>query len=142
MAGRILVIEDDEHVLETVTDMLQSGGHEVIGLRFPDLALDVVAHERPDLILLDVMLSKTSGIDVADRLWLNGFGTTPLVAMSASIVMTDLARQTPFFQAVMRKPFDIDRLLAQVSEVLSEDASTLALPLVEHSPASRARDNS
>jgi DNA-binding response OmpR family regulator len=130
MAGRILVLEDDEHVLRMVQDMLRDEGYEAIGLRYPELVLDVVAQEEPDLVLIDVMLPKRSGIEVADQLWTNGFGATPIIAMSASTIMLDLARGTPFFQEVVRKPFDMDALLGDVRRVLSEHRPTLALPPV------------
>jgi CheY-like chemotaxis protein len=126
MAERILVIEDDRPVLEMMNDMLSSVGYEVIGLAYPDLVLEVVAHERPDLILIDIMLPVKSGIEVADQLWVNGFGTTPMIALSASSVMTDLARQTPFFERVMRKPFDMDELLCEMADVLAAHAPTSA----------------
>jgi CheY-like chemotaxis protein len=120
MAGPILVLEDDTQVLDTVTDVLRSAGYGVIGLRHPELVLEVVAHEPPDLILVDMMLPAQSGIDVADRLWVNGFGAAPMIAMSASGIMLDLARQMPFFDALIRKPFDIDTLLSTVDRALAD----------------------
>lgn len=120
MAGPILVIEDDHTVLEMMTDILKSSGYQVIGLAYPDLVLEVVSHERPDLILMDIMLPARSGIEVADQLWINGFGTIPIIALSASSVMTDLARQAPFFQRVLRKPFALEELLSSVADVVSD----------------------
>jgi len=131
-----MVIEDDRHVLEMLTDMLSTSGYEVIGLAYPDLVLEVVDHERPDLILIDIMLPKRSGIEVADKLWLNGFGTTPIIAMSASPVMNDLAHQTPFFVKVMRKPFDMDVLLGDVDRALADHIPTLESPGVDRSSMS------
>ncbi len=120
MTGRILVIEDDRNISEMLTDMLQSAGYEAIGLRHPDLVMEVVGHERPDLILLDVMLPRKSGIEVADQLWVNGFGAIPIIAMSASPIMIDLAGQTPFFESVLQKPFEMDAFLGEIHDVLRE----------------------
>jgi CheY-like chemotaxis protein len=127
MAGRILVVEDDRQILEMLTDMLRVDGHEVIGLAYPELVLEVVDHERPDLILLDIMLPKTSGIEVADQLWVNGLGAIPIIATSASSVMIDLAHQTPFFERVVRKPFEMEKLLETVGEVLRAYDPTVVL---------------
>lgn len=71
MAERILVVEDDRNILDMLTTMLEGAGYDVIGLGYPDLVLEVVGHERPDLILMDVMLPKRSGIEVADQLWVS-----------------------------------------------------------------------
>lgn len=122
ITGRILVVEDEQTVLQMTSELLASEGFEVIELRFPELVLEVVEHERPDLILVDIMLPERSGIEVADALWVNGFGTIPLIAMSASCVMADLAHASPFFQRVLRKPFDIDELLGAVQSVLSANS--------------------
>jgi CheY-like chemotaxis protein len=134
MVGRILVIEDDQQVLRMMTDLLESDGYEVIGLAYPDLVLQVVAHERPDLILMDIMLPKKSGVEVADQLWVNGFGATPMIALSASFIMADLARQSPFFECVLRKPFDMDELLGDVRTVLDAHAPT-SVPAEIETPA-------
>lgn len=120
MAGRMLVVEDDANISDMLGEMLRDVADEVILLRHPDLVLDVVAQEHPDVILIDVMLPKKSGVEVADQLWVSGFGTTPLIAMSASSVMLDLARHSPFFQRVLRKPLDMDELLQEVRDVMSE----------------------
>ena len=113
----ILVLEDDEHILQLLRDILESEGYSVVGLRHPELILDVMAREQPDLLLVDIMLPRRSGIEVADQLWTNGFGDIPMIAMSASTTMLDLARQMPFFQEVVRKPFDVVALLADVDRV-------------------------
>jgi DNA-binding response OmpR family regulator len=136
VAGKILVLEDDRYILELVKDILGYEGHEVIGLSYPDLILDVVTRERPDAIVIDIMLPKVSGIEVADKLWLNGFASIPLIAMSASTVMADLARQTPLFCTVMRKPFDMAELLGAVDQALSPLAtSTTPEYELQHRPA-------
>lgn len=133
MTGRILIIEDDPHILEMLTDMLESVGYKAIGLRYPELVLDVVSHERPDLILTDVMLPRSSGIEVADRLWINGYGTTPIIATSASGIMIDLACHTPFFERVLRKPFEMTELLDAVRDVISAHDPTFVEPSVAQS---------
>jgi DNA-binding response OmpR family regulator len=126
VAGKILVLEDDVYILELMKDILACDGHQVIGLGYPDLVLDVVGREKPDLIVIDIMLPKVSGVEVADRLWVNGFGSIPMIAMSASTIMLELARSTPFFCSVVRKPFDMVELLSEVELALA--AFSPALP--------------
>lgn len=129
MAARILVLEDDEHILQLITDILESEGYSVLGLRHPELILEVMAREQPDLLLVDIMLPRHSGIEVADRLWTNGFGDVPMMAMSASMIMLDLARQMPFFQEVVRKPFDMEMLLDDVDRVLRTCSPVQGVPI-------------
>jgi CheY-like chemotaxis protein len=75
----------------------------------------------PDLCLIDIMLSTTSGIEVAAELRDCGFVTTPLVAMSASSLMTQYAVESGLFQRVIEKPLDLDELVIMIDEFLEPD---------------------
>ncbi len=97
-------------------------GLDAVGISHPDVVLDVARHRAPDLFLIDVMLPKTSGIEVAEDLRRNGFAQTPMVALSASSIMQDLARHSGVFDGVLAKPFDIDRLLATIQEAVIDAA--------------------
>lgn len=128
MNKKILVVEDDDGVRQLLCDLGESAGYDVIGLPYPDLVLDVASHERPDLILVDMMLPRHSGVEIADKLHINGFGHIPIIATSASPIMRDLARQTSVFQAVVSKPFDVNVLLEVIHATIEAPAPLGTLP--------------
>ena len=76
-----------------------------VGTSQPDEALRLAYEIHPQLIIMDVMLSGASGIEVAVKLRDGAFGTTPIIAISASALMLDFARQMGAFDAYLTKPF-------------------------------------
>jgi two-component system cell cycle sensor histidine kinase/response regulator CckA len=66
--ARILIIDDNAHVRELLTVMLAPEGYELLTAASGKEALDLVAKQPPDLILLDVMMSDIDGYQVAARI--------------------------------------------------------------------------
>jgi two-component system OmpR family response regulator len=118
MAARILVLDDDLGLRTLVREVLEFAGHTVLA---PPHDGNVLAEARafePDLCIIDLMLTQTSGFDVADELRQGGFQDTPILAMSASDRLLRLSMQSGLFTAGIGKPFDIDRLLQEVDRLL------------------------
>lgn len=65
---RILVVEDEGDLREALTTMLESEGFEVIGAKDGTAALKFAFEEKPDLIILDLMLPFMSGQEVLQKL--------------------------------------------------------------------------
>ena len=68
MTGRVLVVDDDETVRDVVRRYLERDGHEVIVAGDGESALQLVAAQVPDLIVLDLMLPGIDGLEVCRRL--------------------------------------------------------------------------
>jgi putative two-component system response regulator len=66
--GRILVVDDDRANRRLMTRLLERAGHAVISTQDGGSAFAVVKHERPDLVLLDVIMPGISGFDVCRML--------------------------------------------------------------------------
>ncbi|MDF1541905.1 MAG: response regulator [Anaerosomatales bacterium] len=66
--GRILVVDDEPHILKLVSFSLERKGHEVFQATDGVAGLKVAAEEKPDLILMDVMMPVMTGYDALDRL--------------------------------------------------------------------------
>ena len=64
MLNKILIIEDEKSLLDTLTLNLQIENYEVFGLNNGKDALNQINIIKPDLILLDIMLPNVSGIDI------------------------------------------------------------------------------
>lgn len=118
-----MVVEDEPEVLELIRDVLELRGFRVIGVSEPAGALHAAQSGRPDLFLIDVMLPGVSGIELAGRLKLQAASPTPMIAMSASRLMTRLAVQSGVFTRTIDKPFEVFELLACVEHSLPEAAS-------------------
>ncbi len=65
---KILVVEDDGSVLSILTNALGKQGFVMLGARDGEEGLQTAFKERPDLILLDIIMPKMDGIDMLKRL--------------------------------------------------------------------------
>ncbi len=66
--GRILVVDDEPHIVKLVAFALERNGHEVFQAADGVAGLQVAAEEQPDLILMDVMMPVMTGFDALERL--------------------------------------------------------------------------
>lgn len=83
IAKQILVVEDDISLIEWISDYLLHHGYGVTVASQGDYALDMIAEEMPDLVLLDVMIPVKNGFDVCREARTFYFG--PILIMTASI---------------------------------------------------------
>lgn len=103
----ILVVDDEEPVVDLLTDMLQEEGHTVVPAYNGRAALQLVNERRPDLVISDVMMPFVDGMQLsrtiresynAERL--------PIILMSAALPPN---LEECGANAFLGKPFDIDR---------------------------------
>lgn len=132
---KVLVVDDKEDIVETVSFCLEQEGFEVMTAFDGQQALEVARRERPDLIVLDVMLPKENGYQVARFLredWQEGrLPTMPAILILTARTVFDAQREE-FLQTwsgadvFMYKPFDLDELTARVKSLLGVEATTAA----------------
>lgn len=65
---KILVVDDEEHILELIKFNLESAGYQVVTAENGEDALRLCSEEKPDLVLLDIMLPGIDGLEVCRRL--------------------------------------------------------------------------
>ena len=123
MGHRVLVIEDDETIAHAVAERLRSAGFTV------DIATDGLSgveaaeHERPDLVVLDLMLPGLDGLEVCRRIQRNS--RVPVLMLTArddeADVLVGLAVGADDY---LTKPFSPRELVARVRAILRrvEDA--------------------
>jgi two-component system alkaline phosphatase synthesis response regulator PhoP len=124
---KILVVDDKEDIVETVSFCLGQEGFEVVTAFDGQQALEVARREQPDLIVLDVMLPKENGYQVA-RFLREDWQEKRLAKMPAILMLTARtvfdAQREEFLQTwsgadvFMYKPFDLDELTARVKSLL------------------------
>jgi CheY-like chemotaxis protein len=117
----LLVVDDEAGITEALNDLLSEEGFHVLVASHGKEALERMAGKRPDLILLDYMMPVMDGRE----LWLALQGDAaardiPVLMMSA----VPRASLPPDCKPVafLRKPFTIDRLLAEVNRLLGSPA--------------------
>ncbi len=121
--ARILVVEDEDSLLFTVAHNLKKEGYHVITSARGDDGLRLAREERPDLILLDVMLPGLDGIQVT-RL-LRRDTDIPIIMMTALAGERDrVAGLDTGADDYLTKPFGMRELLARVRALLRRSAHT------------------
>ena len=115
---RILVAEDEPAMAMGLRDNLQFEGFEVIEASDGEQAWNLVNSDRPDLILLDVMMPKMDGLEVCTRVREAGF-TTPILMLTAKSQELDIIRGLEAgADDYVVKPFAIRELLARIRAAL------------------------
>ena len=132
--ARILVVDDEPHILEVVRAYLVRDGHHVSTATDGDAALRAARDEVPDLIVLDVMLPGRSGFEVLRAL--RGSGSTAAVVMltARDEVIDRVAGLEIGADDYVTKPFEPRELVARVGAVLRRTTVTQAgpWPVPEH----------
>ena len=115
--ARILVVEDDVTVRETLVLNLQAEGHEVHQAEDGETALDLAREIQPDLVVLDVMLPRLDGLTVCRVL--RRESEVPIVMLTARGTETDkiVGLETGADDYIV-KPFSLGEFLARVRAAL------------------------
>ena len=131
MPPRILIVDDEPNILGTLAPILRDRGYEVFTAMNGGSALETVHRERLDLIVLDLGLPDTNGIDLC-RTIRDGL-TVPIVVLSARGAETDKVRALDAgADDYVTKPFGTEELLARIRANLrrSDAPSPPSEPLV------------
>ena len=118
MTAKILVVEDDPHILLGLEEVLKGDGFEVAVCNRGDQALAAVAKHSPGLIVLDIMLPGLSGYDICKQLRAKKI-STPILMLTAKsqeidkVVGLDLGADD-----YVTKPFGVRELLARINALL------------------------
>jgi len=135
----ILVVDDDQQNLELVQAYLEDIDCKTVAARDGIEALEIVAGEKPDLILLDVMMPYVDGFEVLRRLKeAPDLKHIPVIMLTARTSDADVSVGFDIGAAdYVEKPFSIAKLLARVRRVLRETGAIKdpnALPAGEDEP--------
>jgi two-component system alkaline phosphatase synthesis response regulator PhoP len=115
---RILLIEDEPGLVMTLTDRLVGEGYLVESCQDGDSGLGQASGGTYDLILLDVMLPRKSGLDVCRQLRQSGVDTPILMLTARSQVVDKVVGLQLGADDYLTKPFDMMELLARVGALL------------------------
>ncbi len=116
---RVLVVDDDAEIIDTVQFALKQKGYEVLIARDGNQGLAMAEKDGPDLVILDMMMPKRSGFLVLEKL--KTLGNTVKVIM---ITANEGSRHKAYAEMLgvheyLRKPFAMDKLLECVERLLA-----------------------
>ena len=124
---KVLVVDDEESIQELVSYNLEQLGFEVVRAADGLEALDVFKKEKPDLILLDIMLPKLDGLEVCRQV--RQKSAVPIIMLTARTTDTDKVLGLDFgADDYITKPFSPRELLARVNALLRRTNQGFAEP--------------
>jgi two-component system, OmpR family, response regulator RegX3 len=122
-ANRILIIEDEPGLAESVRYSLESEGFEVTVAATGFSGLDLARRTSPDLVLLDLMLPEMSGLDVCRQIRMSS--DVPIIMLTAKDSEADKVTGLELgADDYMTKPFSMRELIARVRAHLRRSAKT------------------
>lgn len=134
MKTKILIVEDDPHILLGLEEVLKSDGFDVASCSRGDEAVAAVAKHQPNLIVLDVMLPGASGYDICKQLRAKKIAT-PILMLTAKgqeidkVVGLDLGADD-----YVTKPFGVRELLARIHALLRRSGGNSPAQAADESP--------
>jgi UDP-3-O-[3-hydroxymyristoyl] N-acetylglucosamine deacetylase len=114
MEETILVVDDEEKIRSTLRGVLSDEGYRVLDTDGTPNVLEMVAVQRPQLVLLDIWMPQVDGIELLERLKIQE-PTLPVIVMSGHGTIETAVRATKLGAAdFIEKPFSLDTLLRSV----------------------------
>jgi len=116
---KILVVDDDPSIIETLKYALEAKGYEVLIARDGNQGLAIADREDPDLVILDMMMPKRSGFLVLEKLR----RSRPVPIRIIMITANEGSRHKAYAEKLgvdeyIRKPFPVNRLVESAERLL------------------------
>jgi two-component system OmpR family response regulator len=127
---RILVVDDEPSILETVSGVLRDEGFEIETASTARSAMSTAVACRPDMIVLDVMLPDFDGIEIARRLRADGHALAILFLTARDSVEDRISGLRIGGDDYMTKPFSLEELVERVRAILRRTRAVVADPSV------------
>ena len=123
MKTKVLIVEDDPHILLGLEEVLKSDGFDVAVCNRGDQAIDAVRKHRPALIVLDVMLPGLSGYDICKQLRAKKVATPILMLTAKGQEIDKVVGLELGADDYVTKPFGVRELLARIHALLRRTAA-------------------
>ena len=121
--ARILLLEDDSILSETLVELLESEGYTITHVRTGDDALDITYSDEFEIMLFDVNVPYINGFDLLSMLRDSG-NSTPCIFLTS---LNDIASLSKGFEVgaddYLKKPFDFDELVVRIKSLLRKSFS-------------------
>ena len=132
MTQRILVVDDDRQIVRLVQSYLQQSGFTVLTAYDGEEALHAMRREKPDLVVLDLMLPKRDGLEVTRIVRSDeALAATPILMLTARVEDVDkLIGLELGADDYLTKPFNPPEVVARVKAILRRSSGTLKPPAI------------
>jgi two-component system response regulator VicR len=126
---KILCIEDEQEMIELVRLILEKQGYQVIGAIGGEQGLEFIAKEKPDLVILDLMMPGMDGWEVYQRMkGLEGAQEIPVIILTAKAQVIDRVLGLHIAQVddYITKPFGPQELVDSIEKALANKTASPA----------------
>lgn len=125
---KILIIEDEPNIRELILYNLKTNGYDGIAAEDGIMGITMVHREKPDLILLDIMLPEKNGYDICRELREEG-NNTPIIMITAKTEEIDKVMGLEYgADDYIAKPFGIREMMARIKAVLRRYEAGSSIP--------------
>lgn len=119
-SSKILIVDDDVEIIESVRYALEGEGYKVVIARDGNQGLAIAERESPNLIILDMMMPKRSGFLVLEKLRRMSDQMVPVIMITGN----EGSRHKAYAELLgvseyLHKPFQMDKLLSAVEKLLA-----------------------
>ena len=116
----VLVVDDEPGVLDLVERLLKEDGHEIISARYGTLALRIMQEQRPDMVILDIVMPGTNGLEVCTLMRRSpGLCAVPILFLTKKDEIEDrITGYNAGADDYLGKPFDHRELQLRVRAIL------------------------
>jgi CheY-like chemotaxis protein len=123
-SGTVLVVDDDPVIVQLLKVNFEMEGYEVLTASDGERGIDRARHEKPNLVVLDVMMPRMDGLEAARRLRADpDTGRLPIMLLSAKAQAADIRAGEAVADAYVTKPFDPLELLERVAKLIAHSRS-------------------
>jgi len=124
--NKVLVADDEIHIIHVVSIKLRNNGYEVIAANNGAEAYDLACAEHPDIIVTDYQMPFVTGIELIEKLRENEqTQNTPVILLTArSFAITGEMKESLGIEECLSKPFSPKELLKSIQDILYQRALT------------------
>jgi len=132
MTQRILVVDDDRQIVRLIQSYLQQSGFTVLTAYDGEEALHVIRREKPDLVVLDLMLPKRDGLEITRLLRADErLAAIPILMLTARVEDVDkLIGLELGADDYLTKPFNPPEVVARVKAILRRSSGAIKPPAI------------
>ena len=118
--ARILIAEDEAHIIRVLSMWLQRNGHQVLEARNGLAAYEIASAQEVDMLISDVHMPTMTGFELVEKLRVELKLTIPIMVLSSSCERGRIeSTMAPYNVRVYPKPFTPSRIVSEIDEMLA-----------------------
>ena len=120
--GKVLVADDEMHIIHVVTIKLRNNGFEVISAQDGAQAYELACEHKPDIVVTDLQMPIMNGLELVEKLRENdATKNIPVIMLTArSFAVEDEQKQRLEISECLSKPFSPKELLRSIEDILHQ----------------------